>query len=126
MNRGSELTLRVITPEGLLFEANRLSEVVVPLSDGGTIGIRPRHASLIAETAAGEVRYHERSGVEGLKILAGVLDIRDNIVTILTAGSMEESPEPISHAPETMYDRLIQTLVNDLTVDKASEEGAEA
>jgi F0F1-type ATP synthase epsilon subunit len=125
MTPGSELTLRIITPEGLLFETNQLREVVVPLSDGGPIGIRPRHASLIAETTSGEVRFQPRAGVESLNILAGILDIRDNIVTILTAGEVEESADSSSQAPEMAYDRLIQTLVEDLTSTNDSEERVE-
>lgn len=120
----SELSLRVISPEGLFFEADLLQEVVVPLADGGSIGIRPKHAPLIAETITGPIWYQTRTGKENIDLLAGILEIRDNVVTILTAGRDEESEDGFSLGPEGEYDRLIQTLVNDLPVDDVTEEGA--
>ncbi len=124
MTAASDLTLRVISPEGVIFEANQLFNVVIPLVDGGSIGIRPKHAPLIAETVTGSVRYQSQAGEEVLDTLAGVLEVRDNIVTILTAGSIEESDAEFSQSPETVYDRLIETLVNDLSMDQVSEEGS--
>ena len=52
----NELTLKILTPDGQVLEADHLIEVVVPLADGGTIGIRPQHAPLIAETVTGTVQ----------------------------------------------------------------------
>jgi F0F1-type ATP synthase epsilon subunit len=125
MTMNSGLTLKAIFPEGLFFEETQLSEVVVPLADGGSIGIRINHTPLIAETVSGPIRYRSQSGEGSLELMAGVLNIRDNIVTVLTAGSVEEPAETVSQTPESEYDRLIQTLVNDFAAEQIPEEGAD-
>ncbi|QRN83637.1 hypothetical protein JR338_02460 [Chloroflexota bacterium] len=84
-----ELTLRVLSPDGPSLEVEHLLEVVVPLADGGPIGIRPKHAPLIAETIRGTIQYQTEEKPFEVELLAGILSIRDNIVTILSAGETE-------------------------------------
>ncbi len=108
------LTLRVLTPEGIILEADQLSAVNVPLVDGGMIGIRPLHAPLIAETDQGEVIYRNQGEPKAIELHAGVLDIHQNVITILTAGEVTETPPEVAQAPETEYDRLMQTLIEHL------------
>lgn len=104
-----ELTLRVLSPDGPSLEVEHLLEVLVPLADGGPIGIRPRHAPLIAETIHGTVRYQTELEVCEVDLLAGILSIRDNVVTILSAGEMTEA----DIAPESTsdpYEELTRAL----------------
>ena len=115
-----ELTLRVLSPDGPLLEADRLLEVLIPLVDGGPIGIRPRHASLIAETVSGPIRYQTETELFEVELMAGILSIRDNVVTILSAGEMTEaetSPESTSD-PHT---KLAQTLETERDVSEGDQ-----
>lgn len=104
-----ELTLRVHSPDGPSLEAEHLLEVVVPLADGGPIGIRPRHAALIAETVSGPIQYQSDEERFEVELLAGILSIRDNVVTILSAGENEEAEITIEPSPDP-FDRLAETL----------------
>jgi F0F1-type ATP synthase epsilon subunit len=115
-----ELTLQVLSPDGPLLEADRLLEVLVPLADGGPIGIRPKHASLIAETVSGPVRYQTNREIFEVELLAGILSIRDNVVTILSAGEMEE----VETAPESTsdpYNDLTQALETEREVRESDQ-----
>lgn len=111
------ISLRVLTPEGAILEIDELTSVSVPLIDGGTIGIKPGHTPLIAETAKGFVRYRTEKGQKKIELHPGVLDIRHNVVLILTAGDISQTPVKITKPVETEYDRLMTTLVRELIPD---------
>ncbi|MBG0771474.1 MAG: hypothetical protein H0S82_07175 [Anaerolineaceae bacterium] len=114
-----ELTLRVLSPDGQSVEADHLLEIIVPLADGGTIGIRPKHAALIAETISGPVQYQTNGEVFKVDILAGILSIRDNLVTILSAGIAEEANNVVE-SPADPFDELAQALENEREAAKES------
>lgn len=107
-----ELTLRVLSPDGSSLKADHLLEVLIPLADGGPIGIRPKHAPLIAETVSGPVRYQTNDEILEIELLAGILSIRDNVVTILTAGEMPET-EDSSKSSSDPYEKLSRMLESD-------------
>ncbi|MCB2202732.1 hypothetical protein KQH56_01870 [bacterium] len=123
MSATQELTLHILTPEGLLMEANHLREVIVPLADGGTIGIRPKHAPLIAETVDGPVRFLSIIGDKEISLLAGVLQIRDNLVSIMTAGSTEDAESLLNQDQTVTYNRLVQTLAASIENEQPMDEG---
>jgi F0F1-type ATP synthase epsilon subunit len=104
-----ELTLRILSPDGQVLEASQLQEVVVPLADGGPIGIRPKHAPLIAETVAGKVKILKPGESTEVELFSGLLTVRDNIVTILTTGEVEETNTQVYTATEAI-DQLTETL----------------
>jgi F0F1-type ATP synthase epsilon subunit len=114
MNSTASLTLKAITPEGVILEVDDLSAVNVPLVDGGEIGIRPSHAPLIAETEKGKVTYRRQNEKMMVDLHAGILDIDNNVVTILTAGKIAETPQEFTAEPETEFDRMMHTLVDHL------------
>lgn len=111
------ISLRVLTPEGAILEIDELTSLNVPLVDGGTIGIKPGHAPLVAETTKGTVRYQTETGKKYIELHPGVLDIRDNLVLILTAGEISQTPEMLTQPAETEYERLMKTLVRELYPD---------
>jgi F0F1-type ATP synthase epsilon subunit len=116
------LSLKILSPEGVILNAHELSGVNVPLVDGGSIGIKPGHAPLIAETIDGMVQYLIGIEERTIEVHAGVLDIKNNVVTILTAGKVTETPPEINRKTETGYDRLIQTLVENLYPEEDNPE----
>ncbi len=108
------ISLKVLTPEGTILEVDEITSVIVPLSDGGTIGIKPDHGPLIAETTSGMVRYQTETGQKRIALHPGVLDIRNNLVVILTSGEITQAPELLSE-PRTMeLDRLMKKLMQTL------------
>ena len=108
------LQLRVVTPEGIILDAAELTTINVPLVDGGAIGVRPGHAPLIAETVKGVVRYRKINSEEEINLHSGVLEINNNVVTILTAGEIAVTVSEFAKPSDNEYDRLMQTLINTL------------
>ena len=116
MKRGS-LELKILTPEGSLIEADSLESINVPLADDFPIGIRTGHAPLIAETIKGKVIYRGSSQENQIELHAGVLEIRENMVVILTPGKVSSMPREINQPSVTEYERLMNTLAEKLNVD---------
>jgi F0F1-type ATP synthase epsilon subunit len=114
MKSESLLSFKVITPEGSLLEIDSLLSVNVPLADDCPIGIRPGHAPLIAETKQGRVSYRSSDDEKDIELHAGVLEIWDNSVVILTSGNLSAAPLTVAEPTETEYHRLIQTLIEKL------------
>jgi len=111
---GHSLTLIVLTPEGILLKAEQLYAVSVPLVDGGTIGIRPSHAALIAETTQGKIVFRQLESSNSITLHTGILDIRKDVVTILTSGEVSATSQEGFQPTDTEYYRLMQTLINRL------------
>lgn len=105
------LSLKVLTPESAILEVDQVTSVTVPLSDAGTIGIKPNHGPLIAETSKGFVSYQTETRQSKISLLPGVLDIRNNLVLILTPGEITESSELPSEPAAIELDRLMTTLM---------------
>lgn len=81
-----KLTLKVITPEKLVFEA-QAREVMVPTADG-IVGILADHLPYLAPLKAGElqVKFEADDKVDKLISLAvdfGVAEFYENVLTIL-------------------------------------------
>lgn len=114
------LSLKILSPEETVFEIDQLTAVNIPLTNGVPIGVRPGHAPLIAETAKGKVRYRSANGEQNIELYGGVLDIRNNIITILTAGEIKETPTELAQPIEIEYERLMQTLIKKLASDETA------
>lgn len=123
MSPRERLHLKILTPDGIILEKDSLTAVNVSLADGLPIGIRPGHAPLIAETVQGSVNYRTSTSEEDVELLAGVLEIRNNNITILTAGKVSETPPEISTLPEKAYNRLMQTLIDKLEPEQEEKVG---
>lgn len=118
MSPKERLHLKILTPDGIILERSSLTAVNVPLADGLPLGIRPGHAPLIAETVRGSIKYRTSTSEKGVVLHAGVLEIRKNVVMILTAGEVSETPSEISTQPEKAYDRLMQNLIDKLVPEQ--------
>jgi F0F1-type ATP synthase epsilon subunit len=125
MSSKGALTLRIITPEGILFNKEDLNGINVPLADGCPIGIRPGHAPLIAQTEQGSIRYNSMHSKDEIHLYAGILDIRENIITVLTTGEVEKTPTPMAEPGLAEYDRLMQTLIKQIQNVEETEQETE-
>jgi len=117
MSANSKLTLRILSPEGMIIEIANLSAVNISLVNDHSIGIRPGHAPLIAETKRGAVTYRKSGVEEKIHIHTGVMEIRNNVVTILTAGEVSQTQSDVRIAKDIEFNRLMQTLVKQIMPD---------
>jgi len=79
----SSLTLKVVSPQGVVLEAEATS-VKFPGEDG-LFGILPRHAAMTSLTASGLLHARTTQGEEiEFVIHDGFAQVRNNVVTVLT------------------------------------------
>lgn len=77
-----ELTLRVVTPEGAVFDGP-VETVVVPSHDGETAFLKG-HAAFVGLLGTGELRFHAHGGATAHYFLGGgVVQVLDDVVTVL-------------------------------------------
>ncbi len=73
----------VVTPEKAIFDKT-VEMVILPMFDG-EFGVLPGHTPLIGRLGAGELRLKDGGGVERWFVEAGFVQVRSNVVTVLTA-----------------------------------------
>ena len=114
------LHLRVRTPDGVILDVEQVDWVNLELADGGSIGIRPGHAPLMAETLTAPVRFADESGEHRLFLEAGILHIERARVTVLTSGLVNvEDTENQPVEEEIRFDRLTKALFARLNAQPA-------
>ena len=117
------LKLHVVDPDGTVVETEVLS-VRVP-GEGGSFGVLPRHAPLVALTGSGllTARAADGSTIE-LLIDEGFAEVRDNVVTVLTRSAEDPAKidlERAAKAAERARERLQQ---EDPELDEERAHGA--
>ncbi len=103
----ASLTLRVITPERIVLDAE-VSSISIPATDGG-IGILPRHAPMIAALDTGLLRYKLGGKSQVLFVSGGFCEVRGATVRIVTeAGERPEEidEERVKEAEQRARERL--------------------
>lgn len=111
MAASRELRLTVLAPDATLLDVKEVTWVHVKLANNRGVTIWPAHAPLLAETLTGTVRYEDQSGAQRVEFPSGILQVRDNVVTLLvdrTAGDSALGREKTSTGP---LDRLSRTLL---------------
>ena len=85
------LTVRVVSPEKVMFEGEAAS-VVAPAWDG-QVGILPRHAPMITLLGAGTLSVDlPGGGSEEWFVAGGALKVENDQVTVLTEFAGKEAP----------------------------------
>lgn len=115
------LRLTVLTPAGALLDVDDAAWVQVPLADGGSVGIYPGHAPLLAETRRAPLRYAaagEERRTEELE--AGILQVTGHRVLLLTGGPGTTSPP---RGEVQRFDRLIRDVTGRGGVTLPQEDG---
>ena len=94
------LELEVITPSGLIFQGS-VASVTVP-GEEGEFGVLAQHVGLTTLLKAGVVEIHKENGnKESIVINWGVVQVANNLVTVLVDGAVAirgESESDISKA----------------------------
>ena len=109
----STLTLKVVSPEGVLIEAEANS-VQFPGEDG-LFGVLPRHAAMTSLTESGLLRARLTDGQELEYVIHdGFAQVRDNVVTVLTRSAekldeidLERAQAAVQRARERMSAKQI-------------------
>ena len=76
-----ELSLEIISPEGLIFKGDAY-EVVAPAARG-QVAILPGHTPLFTKLSEGEVLVKKQTGDLSVALTGGFLEVLDNRVQIL-------------------------------------------
>ena len=72
--------LDIISPEKRIF-SGKVDSLVAP-GIGGLFGVFANHAPMITALKAGEIEYKKGSESHRLKVEGGVVEVKQNIVTI--------------------------------------------
>lgn len=86
------LTVSVVTPDGPVLEEN--FDMVVCETEDGELGILPQHIPLIAPLKISAIRLKLKSDTKRLAVNSGIVEVRDDKVTILAQSA--ERPEDIN------------------------------
>lgn len=86
-----KLNVRVLTPDGVLFDRNDVDEVIVPTSTG-QIGILPYHAPLLTGIEIGVLRMRVENNWVPFISLGGTASVISNSIQIMLT-MIEEIPD---------------------------------
>jgi F-type H+-transporting ATPase subunit epsilon len=105
----SGLSVRVVSPQELLFEGTAAS-VVAPAWDG-KVGILPGHAPMIALLGSGELSIDvPDGGSQTFFVAGGVLKVEGSELTILTEYAGSEPPEDLPSGAEVDVDAILEAM----------------
>lgn len=105
------LTVNVVTPSGLVYDHH--ATMVVAKTVGGEIGILARHAPIIAPLLIDEVKVKRTDSdthVDWIAVNGGILEMRDNLVSIVADSAERERDIDVSRAERAKMraERLIE------------------
>ncbi len=105
----SELQVRVVSPEQVLYEGPAAS-VVAPSWDG-KVGILPGHAPMIALLGSGELSLDQPGGgSERLFVAGGVLKVEGDDLMILVEYGGTEAPEELPAGAELDVGEILEAV----------------
>lgn len=93
------LTVNVVTPAGVVYDHH--ARIVVAKTVNGEIGILPKHAPIIAPLTIDEVRVKRTDAdthVDWIAVNGGILEVRDNVVSIIADSAERERDIDVSRA----------------------------
>lgn len=107
----------VVTPEKAFLDKTA-QMVILPLFDG-ELGVLPGRAPLIGRLGAGELRLKTGDAVERLFVEAGFVQVRSNVITVLTAKAMKATDVTEAAAEKARTDA--EALPNGNAVERANK-----
>ena len=79
-----EYSVEIVNPEKSFLSKNDVTEVVVPAFEG-EIGILKDHISIISFLKPGIIKIFSKSGDESFYVNDGIIEFKDNNLSILTS-----------------------------------------
>ena len=105
----SELQVRVVSPDSVLYEGPAAS-VVAPAWDG-RVGILPGHAPMIALLGTGELSIDlPEGGSEQFFVAGGVLKVEGSALMILTEYGGDAAPEELPAGATVDVDEILDAV----------------
>lgn len=106
-----QLTVNVVTPNGIVYDHH--ATMVVAKTISGELGILPRHAPIIAPLMIDEVKVRRMDSdthVDWIAVNGGILEMRDNLVSIVADSAERERDIDVSRAERAKMraERLIE------------------
>lgn len=93
------MTVQVVTPDGIRYD-HHANFISVKTPDG-EMGILPEHINLIAPLTVYEMKIHrtdDPNHVDWVAINGGIIEIKDNLVTIVADSAERERDIDVSRA----------------------------
>lgn len=100
MAKDNTFFLEIISPEGTIFQAD-VDEVSLPTASG-QITVLPHHTSLFTKLSEGEVEIKKDGKSTSIVINGGFLEIKNNIVNVLSDYAIRAESIEIAKAEEKM------------------------
>lgn len=107
----NHLTVNVVTPNGVVYDHHAV--IVVAKTPAGEIGILANHAPIIVPLMIDEVRVKRTDSdthVDWIAVNGGIMEVRDNVVTILADSAERERDIDVPRAQRAKQraERMIQ------------------
>jgi F-type H+-transporting ATPase subunit epsilon len=107
----AEMTVQVVTPDGVIYDHH--AKFVHAKTTAGEIGILPRHIAMIAPLAIDEIkirRIDSETHVDWIAVNGGIIEVRDNLVTIVADSAERERDIDLTRAERAKQnaERLIE------------------
>lgn len=114
------LTVNVMTPDGLVYDHR--ARIVVARTTDGELGILPKHAPIIVPLAIDEVRVKRTDSdthVDWIAVNGGIMEVRDNVVSIIADSAERERDIDVSRAERAKQraERMIQEAKENENID---------
>lgn len=114
------LTVNVMTPDGLVYDHH--AKIVVAKTTDGEIGILPKHAPIIVPLAIDEVRVKRTDAdthVDWIAVNGGIMEVRDNLVSIIADSAERERDIDVSRAERAKLraEKMIQEAKEKENID---------
>ncbi|WP_071131120.1 F0F1 ATP synthase subunit epsilon [Enterococcus timonensis] len=105
------IKVNVVTPDGIVYDHH--ARIVVAKTLNGELGILPKHAPIIVPLEIDEVRVKRSDAdthVDWIAVNGGILEVRDNVVSIIADSAERERDIDVSRAERARKraERLIE------------------
>ena len=110
-----EYSVEIVNPEKSFLSKNDVTEVVVPAFEG-EIGILKDHISIISFLKPGIVKIFSKSGEESFYVNDGIIEFKDNNLSILTSlilNLKDIDKDKISEIKKSAEEELNKSDIND-------------
>lgn len=95
----AQMTVQVVTPDGLKYDHH--ANLISVKTPDGEIGIMPNHVNLIAPLVVHEMkirRTDDDKHVDWIAINGGIIEVKENLVTIVADSAERERDIDVSRA----------------------------
>tara|TARA_B100000965_G_scaffold24031_1_gene18017 strand:- start:526 stop:924 length:399 start_codon:yes stop_codon:yes gene_type:complete len=111
-----EYKIEIVNPEKLFLSKEDVTEVVVPAYEG-EMGILKDHISIISFLKPGIIKLFTKSGEEKYYVEDGILEFKDNNLSILTSSIFS-----ISNLDKNKIDQLLKEAEKDSIDEKINDQ----